>query len=380
MQNTFGSLDTHTGTDFGGSLSGLLVESFFRHRTIHAVALFTLGLAFVVGTRVRNLPDFALLGEYGFYLGAYFWIAGCAYATYRLLWLAFVERATSPLRLLLGSLYQLLADRRRIANGLNGLAAIMAFASGFAVLKGAIAVLAPFSWDQTLAQSSVELHFGRAAFQWLWWIVESPLAIYLLNLCYNLWFAVLLALVFSSIAAARDSLLRHQFLLSFMLVWLIGGFVIALAFSSAGPCYYGRLGLGDLFQPLMDALQSANRQYPIWALSVQESLWSGQMGSTSGRMGISAFPSIHVASSVLFALYVTRLSTSLGIVMWAFAAIIMVGSVLLGWHYALDGYAGALISITIWKITGAVLSRTTDAWFLAGAGSLPCTQASLPVR
>jgi membrane-associated phospholipid phosphatase len=47
--------------------------------------------------------------------------------------------------------------------------------------------------------------------------------------------------------------------------------------------------------------------------------------------------------------------------MWIFAAIIMLGSVVLGWHYALDGYAGILISVAIWKITGVVLSRTTIA-------------------
>ncbi|TPL88055.1 phosphoesterase PA-phosphatase [Mesorhizobium sp. B2-3-14] len=363
-------LDRRSCVYGGDPFPRLLAESFFQHRTIHAVALFTLGLGFVIGGQVGNLPDFELLFEYTLYLMVYFWAAGCAYAAFRLFRLAFVDRATSPLRILLGQLRKLLTDRSRIANGVNGLAAILVFMSGFVVLKGAIAVLAPFSWDQTLAQFSTKLHFGRAPYQWLWWVVESPLAVYFLNLCYNLWFAVLVAMVFSSVAAARDSLLRHQFLLSFMLIWLIGGFFIALAFSSAGPCYYARLGFGDTYQPLMNALQSANRRYPIWALSMQEKLWSGYSGSPSGSMGISAFPSIHVATSVLFALYMTRLSTILGIVMWIFAGIIMLGSVLLGWHYGIDGYAGAAIAFAIWKATGATLSRTTSAWPAMGVDDL----------
>ncbi|MBZ9794446.1 phosphatase PAP2 family protein [Mesorhizobium sp. ES1-4] len=349
------------GRQFGASVSGaflhLLAESFFRHRAIHAIAWFTLGLGFVVGAHVGNLPDFGLLADYGFYLGVYLWVAGCIYAAFRLLWLAFVDGAASPLRLFLGSFWQLVSDRRRIANGVNGLAAIMAFVSGFAVLKGAIALLAPFSWDQAFARFSVGLHFGRPTYQWVWWIVERPLAVHFFNLCYNLWFLVLLSAIFSSLAAARDSLLRHQFLLSFMLVWLIGGFGIALMFSSAGPCYYARLGLGDLYQPLMDALQSASQQYPIWALSLQDRLWDGYQGVPSGSMGISAFPSMHVASAVLIALYATRLSIRLGVLMWIFAALIMLGSIVLAWHYAIDGYAGALIAIAIWKITGAALHR-----------------------
>ncbi|RWC78206.1 MULTISPECIES: phosphatase PAP2 family protein [unclassified Mesorhizobium] len=376
MRDISETLGRQPGASASGAFLHLLAESFYRHRAIHAVALFTLGLSFMIGARVGNRPDFGLLVEYGFYLGVYSWVVGCVYAAFRLLWLAIVDGATSPLRLFLNSFWELLSDRRRIANGVNGLVAIMAFISGFTVLKGAIALLAPFSWDQAFAQFSVGLHFGRPTYQWVWWIVESPLAVHFLNLCYNLWFVVLLSAIFSSVAAARDSLLRHQFLLSFMLVWLIGGFGIALIFSSAGPCYYARLGLGDLYQPLMDALQSANRQYPIWALSLQDRLWDGYQGLPSGSMGISAFPSMHVASAVLIALYATRLSVSLGTLMWIFAVLIMLGSVVLGWHYAIDGYAGALIALAIWKITGAALSRAdartiTVLEELSGLGALP---------
>ncbi|WP_352599348.1 phosphatase PAP2 family protein [Mesorhizobium sp. M0488] len=104
--------------------------------------------------------------------------------------------------------------------------------------------------------------------------------------------------------------------------------------------------------------------------------WHWSIAKSSGTMGISAFPSIHVASSVLFALYATRLSPRLGVAMWIFAAIIMLGSVVLGWHYAPDGYAGILISVAIWKITGVVLSRTTIASCFASEIPLARPEAS----
>ncbi|WP_348626143.1 phosphatase PAP2 family protein [Mesorhizobium sp. LNJC403B00] len=89
----------------------------------------------------------------------------------------------------------------------------------------------------------------------------------------------------------------------------------------------------------------------------QDIVWSGYIGATPGSLGISAFPSMHVAMAVLFALYATRRSRLAGLLMWAFAAIIMVGSVVLGWHYAVDGYASVLISIAIWKACGYFLGK-----------------------
>ncbi|MER9652030.1 hypothetical protein NKJ26_00735 [Mesorhizobium sp. M0152] len=160
MQDTFEYLSRRSGANDDAAFSKLLVESFLRHRIIHAVALFTLGLGFAVGARIGNLPDFALLYEYAFYLVVYFWIFGCGYAAFRLLQLALVDREKSPAKHLLVSFRQLMADRNRIANGVNGLAAILIFVSGFSVLKGAVAVLAPFSWDQAIAQFSTKLHFG----------------------------------------------------------------------------------------------------------------------------------------------------------------------------------------------------------------------------
>ena len=130
----------------------------------------------------------------------------------------------------------------------------------------------------------------------------------MLNIAYNFWFIVLIATIFTACITRKDTRLRHQFLMSFMLAWILGGFFLAMGLSSAGPCYYERLGFGSDFHPLMQALAAADRVYPIWALRTQNLLWSGYIGETSGSIGISAFPSLHVAMAVLFALYATRRS------------------------------------------------------------------------
>ena len=340
------------------ALAAIAAASFRRHRYILGLALISQAIAFLVGSFTGNSPDFDVVRSYAFNLSVAFWVGGCGYAVFRLCWLAFVDRNPSPSREFFASFRRFFSNPERLSNGFNGVVAIMIFTSAFSVLKGAISILEPFSWDPVLAEVDRVLHFGRAPHEWLWWLLDIPTAVFALNFAYNFWFIALISTVFTAAITYRDTLLRHQFLMSFMLVWLIGGFFVAIGFSSAGPCYFDRIGSGGTYQPLMDALTQANETYPIWALSTQDMLWDGFTGASSGSMGISAFPSMHVASAVLFALYATRRSKYAGIVMWSFAAIIMLGSVVLAWHYAIDGYAGALIAVAIWKVTGSVLSTS----------------------
>ncbi|WP_245525438.1 MULTISPECIES: phosphatase PAP2 family protein [unclassified Mesorhizobium] len=321
------------------------------------MAVTALLLATAVGMHTGNTPDFGILKEYTQYLFIAFWICGSVFALGIFFHLALVKRDTEPLGTFLKSLGRFFGDAERTANSLNGLVASIAIISAVGVLKGAIAILSPFAWDKPLAHADRILHFGRAPDEWLWFIVQSPLALRMLNIAYNFWFVVLITTVFTACITREDTKLRHQFLMSFMLVWTLGGFFLAMGVSSAGPCFYERLGLGSDFHPLMQALAAADRIYPIWALSTQDMLWNGYTGATNGSIGISAFPSMHVAMAVLFSLYATRRSRLAGLLMWAFACTIMVSSVVLGWHYALDGYAGALLSITIWKACGYFLIR-----------------------
>ena len=68
-------------------------------------------------------------------------------------------------------------------------------------------------------------------------------------------------------------------------------------------------------------------------------------------------PSMHVATSVLLALFGWRHSRQAGIALTVYAALIMVGSVHLGWHYALDGYVGGLGALVVWWLVGRLLGR-----------------------
>ena len=65
--------------------------------------------------------------------------------------------------------------------------------------------------------------------------------------------------------------------------------------------------------------------------------------------------------ATLFALTAFQLDKRLGWAMVAFAVVIMLGSVHLGWHYAVDGYFSAVVVLALWFGVGFVLKRFKPA-------------------
>ena len=63
-------------------------------------------------------------------------------------------------------------------------------------------------------------------------------------------------------------------------------------------------------------------------------------------------PSMHVASSFLFVLLCWRVQRLLGWLMTGFLVLILIGSVHLGWHYAVDGYLALALTWPIWRLAG----------------------------
>ena len=46
-----------------------------------------------------------------------------------------------------------------------------------------------------------------------------------------------------------------------------------------------------------------------------------------------------------------------GSAMWTFALMIQIGWVHLAWHYAIDGYLAAVITVVIWKASGWLVRK-----------------------
>jgi hypothetical protein len=269
------------------------------------------------------------------------------------------DRPARPLTQLAREIRTSLVSPQRIAHALPIVIGMPVFAATFTVVKKSIPIFAPFIWDPTFEEWDRWLHGGVAPWQLIHPILGSPGITYGMNWAYNVWFYVLGVIWAYQAFSQADHRLRLQFFLTLMLGWILLGNVAAMLFSSAGPCFFGDVtGLPDPFLPLMRYLNDANQLHPIWALQAQQHLLQAYtMQGVSEGIGISAMPSMHVAIATLFALVCWRIQRSLGVAMTIYAVAIMIGSVHLGWHYAIDGYFGAMGMIAIWWVVGRALDR-----------------------
>jgi len=267
-----------------------------------------------------------------------------------------VVRPQQRMAWMAGDLRRMATDRGRLVPGAIAVVLMIVVMLSFAQLKRLIPILQPFDWDIAFAAMDRTLHLGADPWRILHAVMGHPLVVTAVTGAYNFWMFLLYFVLLFACFNTGNPAARMQYLVAFILTWGIGGNLVATVFSSAGPVYFARLGLGDMFAPLMQLLQTHAAAQPITVLETQDLLWAHYAAAQSLN-GISAFPSMHVASSVLMALYAFRLNRGLGWAMTGFATVIMLGSVLLAWHYAVDGYAGAIIAMLAWPLAGWLMRR-----------------------
>lgn len=227
------------------------------------------------------------------------------------------------------------------------------FSSVFTTFKISIPELAPFSWDPAIMRYDQMLHGGFHPWELLQPILGHPLVTSVLSYLYNFWHGMIL-IVYWQMFRVEKRALRMRFLLAFVLCWAILGSLGAFVFSSAGPCYYGHVVNGpNPFAAQMAYLQSAHELFSNRALLAQDYLWNLYVNDKAGfGGGISAMPSLHVAVAVLVFFLARHFSRRAAWLAGGYAVIILVGSVHLGWHYALDGYIAIVGAWVAWAASG----------------------------
>ena len=228
------------------------------------------------------------------------------------------------------------------------------FLGAFGRWKLLIHIAHPFAWDARLSTLDAGLHFGRLP----WTIVQPVLGVPPVTRALDVLYVPVLLAVLIGITVwqgwTADARLRRRFLLTFVLAWIVLGTGLAIALSSAGPCYFGRVvGSPDPYAGLMEYLHQVHGSTPLIALSIQDALWQSHMSRVPGSFSeISAMPSIHVAMPTLFTLAGWRADRRLGWALGVFGVLVFLGSIALGWHYAVDGYVGAAGVALIWALCG----------------------------
>lgn len=235
----------------------------------------------------------------------------------------------------------------------------MAMLATFNAFKQLVLPHAGFRLDPLFAAWDRALFLGTDPWVVTHAVLGSTAATQVVDSFYHGWF-VPMTLGLIVCAYLRDSHLRTQYVLSYALSWIVIGSVLAWFLPAAGPCFYEDFAGGaPTFTALMETLRGhdaalvAGGEAGLAALKNQQALIAhfGSNGLVLGG-GISAMPSMHNALAVLFALGGMRIHRTLGFAMWAYAVLIWIGSIHLGWHYAIDGLAAAALTALIWIACG----------------------------
>jgi len=181
-----------------------------------------------------------------------------------------------------------------------------------------------------------------------------------IDLIYGLWHLVNIGLA-TWIILTRDRRFQITTALSYQLAWLLMGAAMAVAFASVGPCFVDDFLASDYYAPLMarlpEDLHSATAMNYLLATRGQDAIGGG----------ISAMPSMHVAIAVLVALCIRQRFRKWQWLAWTYTAIIYIGSIHLGWHYASDGIVAAIGMVAIWIASGRFVDWLSRPAAAAGA-------------
>jgi hypothetical protein len=234
--------------------------------------------------------------------------------------------------------------------------------ASFNAFKQMILPLAGFGWDPMLAAADKAFFLGQDPWRITHALFGSPAATLVIDRIYHGWFVPMsLGVILCAWLSRATFRLRTQYLLSYIGVWIGIGSILAFLMPSAGPCFYeqfigGHASYHELMQRLAavqadtgSTLTSLSNQGMLTKLFMADKLIIGG--------GISAMPSVHNGLALLFALAAFRLNRIAGWVLAAYAFLIWLGSIHLGWHYALDGLVAGALTYAIWLACGRIAEK-----------------------
>jgi hypothetical protein len=215
----------------------------------------------------------------------------------------------------------------------------------FMWIKPELTAVSPFWADKMLANvdhaifrtdpwrffQGIDLTAHASAYSFLWAVAVMVTTVWLL--------------------AQKPSASRSASLISYFALWSVFGTIGQYFLSSAGPIFYQRVGLGSRFAELSGNIPEVTQM-------VSGYLWSFHSSHTLGvGAGISAMPSLHIATVAWIALAFHGQRSKLAPLAALFAIYMWALSVALGWHYAIDGIVGIAGALACQWACGAWLRR-----------------------
>ncbi len=212
------------------------------------------------------------------------------------------------------------------------------------ILKAYIPLINPDNHDALLGRIDSILFFGRDPLRLILDIFSAPLIHHAFDGLYSgvyffaLWAGVV---VFFAYLPGRR---RIAFFNGFFVMWQLG-LVLYLLLPSWGPVFVHP----EIFEStLADMPMTVSVQHGLFLET--SSLVMGRLDVVIRFFGLAAFPSLHVAVFVLYSLWARRVGRIWLIWNATLVPLILIGSMLTGYHYLVDGLAGILVGASAWVI------------------------------
>lgn len=241
------------------------------------------------------------------------------------------------------------ANAARLAAGFLLAMLMGVFLGVFTGVKTMLPRLAEFSWDLPFAELDRTLH-GTDPWRLLHPLLGHPAITRAVEFVYlNVWAMAVIGAVAWAACAPMAAGRRRRLLLTYLLCWIVLGTVAAGLFFSAGPCFYGEV-TGDAARfAALTGYHAGNVEGSTGVHLIQQTLWRlHEQGRMEIGAGISAFPSLHVAMATMVVIVGFCINRKLGYAAIGYLLLILVSSVHLGWHYAVDGYASIAVTLGLW--------------------------------
>ena len=207
-------------------------------------------------------------------------------------------------------------------------------------IKVCVPLLNHHLWDSLLWRVDRILHLGLSPSVLLAEGLRDSFLLPWLDRWYALWILTVMGTIVFFAASPRQDL-RRGFLLSCSLLWTLGA-GIYLAAPAVGPIYTDPA----VFAPVSEDLPRATSGHAALWDNYQKMIAGreGQLRAFNPTRGVAAMPSLHVGAHVLFFLWARRFTPPLAPLFLGASVLTFVGSIVTGWHYAVDGYAGAALA------------------------------------
>jgi PAP2 superfamily protein len=224
-------------------------------------------------------------------------------------------------------------------------------------IKLLVPLLHPVLYDQALWNVDRAMFFGYSPNVLFLELFSNRLVLKAIDISYARIFFASMTLAFVYFLSDPSRRIRVAFSNGNTMLWLLGAWLYLLI-PSVGPAFrfpdvwlpfvYG-LGMTQAFQGILIQNYQAVLRLPA----------GGSFRNVQLMLGVAAFPSLHVAFQTFVFLWMRRVWIYGEVVFGIFTLLILIGSVVTGWHYLIDGIAGIVMAIACY-LAGAATCRVRE--------------------